>query len=86
MNKMKKISLIANEISAIIDRINETKEQYENSRKWRKEKLDDLEKRQESDEDVTSWDIKDVEEDYEEYVIRLDVCDDIIKYLESYKF
>ena len=86
MNKMKKVSLIANEISAIIDRINEAKEQYEDSVNWKKEKLDDLKKRQESDEDVSSWDMKYAEEEYEEYALRLDVCDDIIKYLESYKF
>ena len=84
MNKMKKISLIANEIGAIIERVQEAKESYDDSVKWRKEKLEKLENSDE--ENISSWDLKYAKDEYEEYMLRSDICDDIIKYLESYKF
>lgn len=82
MNKMMKIRYIAQNISDLIKHIEETKENWNEQLEYRESRIKEEMEKEEPD----RYDIKFAEDMIDEIKANQEAADEIIKYLEAYKF
>ena len=82
MNKMMKIKYIAQNISDLIKHIEETKINWNDTLEYRESRLKEEMEKEEPD----RYDIKFTEDMINEIKANQEAADEIIKYLEAYKF
>ena len=82
MNKMMKIKYIAQNISDLIKQIEDTKINWNDTLEYRESRLKEEMEKEEPD----RYDIKFTEDMINEIKANQEAADEIIKYLEAYKF
>lgn len=82
MNKMMKIRYIAQNISDLIKHIEETKENWNEQLEYRESRIKEKMEKEEPD----RYDIKFAKDMIDEIKANQEAADEIIKYLEAYKF
>ncbi len=82
MNKMMKVKYIASNISDLIKHINEIMESWDSNLEYRQEKLKEIME----NEDSNSWDRSYAKEQVDEILANKEAAEEIIRYLEAYKF